>query len=179
MANLYPDFASVGHIPSAKREYPQYRVAGHEANNLGEDVCYEFKHGITLPSERVIQQHFVRWDPTFLDMPNLLLRRFSQLLRYEARAGVDDAVLLFFGDFCEHRERQHGSGRCFADRIIADFVAEVRDALLQVQRQWVIDFAADAAIFEVFHECVAMSTGCADDVLIERVGAFGAGNGAT
>lgn len=124
--------ASVGHIPSAKREYPQYRVAGHEANNLGEDVCYEFKHGITLPSERVIQQHFVRWDPTFLDMPNLLLRRFSQLLRHEARAGVDDAALLFFGDFCEHRERQHGSGRCFADRVIADFVTQMCDALLQV-----------------------------------------------
>ncbi len=58
---------------------------------------------------------------------------------------------------------------------VSGFVAEVGEAGLQVERQGVVDFAADVVVGEVLAEVVA--AGGADDVLVEDVSGAGVGVG--
>src|SRR5206468_1043653 len=99
----------------------------------------------------------------------LILRRPARLLAEERRGALDDAPLLFHGDLGEHRKRQHAASCRFADREVAFAVAEEAEAFLQVQRDRVVDLAADLLVAEVLDERVTLAAADADDVLIEDV----------
>ena len=66
-------------------------------------------------------------------------------------------------------------GGGFADGEVALFVAEGGEAGLEVQREWVVDLAADLLVGEILAECVAAWG--TDDVLVEDVAGAWVGDG--
>lgn len=92
----------------------------------------------------------------------------------EAADGLDDVVLLVFSQFGEHRQRECFAGGAFGFGEVAFLVAEVAEAVLQVERDGIMNFGADAVLCEVRGERVALAVGDADDVLVEDVHGAGA-----
>ena len=66
-------------------------------------------------------------------------------------------------------------GGGFADGEVALLVAEGGEAGLEMEREGVVDLAADFLVGEVLAECVA--AGGADDVLVEDVAGAWVGDG--
>ena len=62
---------------------------------------------------------------------------------------VDDRRLLRLGKFRVNRQRQRLARQGLGNRERAGGVAQIGEALLQVERDWVIHFAADAGGVEV------------------------------
>ncbi len=88
----------------------------------------------------------------------------------EAADGFDYGFCFVFAEFGIDRQGQDFVGGLFSDGEVALLVPEGLQALLQVEREWVIDFAADFVFGEVGAKGVAV--GGADDVLVEDM--FGA-----
>src|ERR1700722_19282099 len=105
--------------------------------------------------ERIIWrlQHFVasrrRWAKTSRGSSDKRLA-FEKLA--DARRGVAN---FFFAQAWENRQREHFAGQGFGAGKIAALVAERREALLQVQRHRIINFAADTFFFEVLLQGIA------------------------
>ena len=78
-------------------------------------------------------------------------------------------MLLFGGEFGEHREGEGFAGGAFGFGEVALFIIKVAEAVLEVERDGVVDLRADAVLFEVRGERVALAVGDADDVLVEDV----------
>ena len=63
----------------------------------------------------------------------------------------------------------------FADGEVALFVAKGGEAGLEMEREWVVDLAADLVVGEVLAECVAAWG--SDDILVEDVAGAWVGDG--
>ena len=63
----------------------------------------------------------------------------------------------------------------FADGEVALFVAKGGEAGLEMEREWVVDLAADLVVGEVLAECVAAWG--SDDILVEDVACAWVGEG--
>src|SRR5204863_1969437 len=81
-------------------------------------------------------------------LPHLPLRRPPHLFAHIGPDGADDARLLLGGEVGEHRQRQHAAARLLAGGEVPLAVAQPRQALLQMQRDRVIDLAADPLIIQ-------------------------------
>ena len=89
--------------------------------------------------------------------------------------GVYDGLLFVFAKLWVHGECEDLVSGGFADGEVALFVAEDGQAGLKMQREGVVDFAADLPVGEVLAECVAAWG--ADDVLMEDVAGARVGDG--
>jgi hypothetical protein len=81
--------------------------------------------------------------------------------------GGDDVGLLVAGEFGEDGDGEAFVGCGFGVGEIAFFVSEVAEALLQVEREWIIDFGTDAMFCEDGADFIPM--GDADDELVVDV----------
>ncbi len=91
----------------------------------------------------------------------------------EGPDGGDDGFLLIQAEFGVKRQGQDFGGGALGLGKIAGLVAEVFERGLQVQRDRVVDFAADFELGEAIAEGVAARG--ADDVLVEDRGRTGIG----
>lgn len=74
----------------------------------------------------------------------------------EAADGLDDVDLLLFGQLGVHREGEGLAGGALGLGEVAGPVAEVAEALLEVERDGVVNLGADAVGAEVRDERVAV-----------------------
>ena len=88
-------------------------------------------------------------------------------LGVEGADGVDDGLLLVVAEFGVDGQGEDFGGGAFGVGEVAGFVAEVFERGLQVERNGVVDFAADLLGGEVVAQSVAARG--ADDVLVEDV----------
>ncbi len=93
----------------------------------------------------------------------------------EALDDVDYGLLLVFSEFRVHGQGQYLVGGAFGFGEVASLVAQCGQAGLQVERQRVVDLAADLAVGEVLAEGVA--AGDSDHVLVEDVSSTRVGVG--
>ena len=96
-------------------------------------------------------------------------------VRRRSADGVDDGLLLVVAELGVDGQGEDFGGGLFGVGEVAGFVAEVFERGLQVERDGIVDLAADAQGSEMVAELVAAWR--ADDVLVEDVGGARIGPG--
>src|SRR5215213_8959254 len=92
--------------------------------------------------------------------------------RLEPLDGLNNVNLLLIGEFRITRQRERLISRRLRLRQVALLVTEILETLLQVKRDRVIDLAANAVIFQMLHQRIAI-TRDTNHVLMEDVTAIG------
>ena len=83
----------------------------------------------------------------------------------------DDAGLFVWPDLRVDGQCEHLSGGGFADREVASFIPQMSESGLLMERQGIVDFAADLVIAEILPELITARR--ANDVLVEDMGCAG------
>src|SRR5262245_58337023 len=95
--------------------------------------------------------------------------RPARALAEVRRTTLDHSPLLIDCQLGEHRQGEHRPAGPLADGEVAVAMAQERQSLLQVQRYWIVDLAADLFALQVTHQAVALAVRHAHDILVERV----------